>query len=169
MKVFGVGLSRTGTTTLSETLKYRLNIVHYPSIIDMYSGVNDGACDIPVVLEYKKLDKTFKNSKFVYTVRDIDEWLNSVVPYFERKRSWNMNADQVRIRTQVYGDAFPNREQARETYIRHDNDVRNYFKERKNDFLILDIIGGDSPRKLFDFLELGNAPDAFPVTNRLKK
>ena len=167
MKVFGIGLSRTGTTTLSTVLKPHLNIVHYPNSMQLYSDANDGACDIPVIPEYKNLHRTYKNAKFILTVRNIDEWVASIVPYFERKRTWKMG-EQQRLRESIYGSPFPNEQQARAAYRRHYDDVMAFF-EGKDSMLELDIIGGDKPKKLFDFLGLKNAPKEFPVTNKLKK
>lgn len=167
MKVFGIGLSRTGTTTLSTVLKPHLNIVHYPNNMQLYSDANDGACDIPVIPEYKKLFKVYKNAKFILTVRNIDEWVASIVPYFERKRTWQMGAQQ-KLRESIYGSPFPNEKQARNAYKRHYDDVMKFF-DGKDSMLELDIIGGDKPKKLFDFLGLKNPPKEFPITNKLKK
>ena len=81
MKIFGLGLSRTGTTTLAETLKLvGYDVIHYPSHNQLFSENNNGATDIPVIPHYKELDKRFPNSKFVYTIRDKQEWLNRMGP-----------------------------------------------------------------------------------------
>jgi hypothetical protein len=169
-KIWGIGLSRTGTTSLARVLKDAgLNVIHYPSEQQMFFGLNNGACDIPVIPNYKKLDMHFPNSKFIYTTRDVDDWLDSIVPYFERKKTWNQSKNQIKLREQVYGSAFPNVIQAKYTWITHKIDVYRYFKDRESDLLILDIIGGDSPKKLFDFLGLDNPPDKFPHENRLTK
>lgn len=170
-KVFGLGLSRTGTTTFSEVLKPHLKIVHYPRTRDLQYLNNDGACDIPVIPEYKNLDERVEDAKFVLTTRDIDEWVVSVSNYFERKRKRTPNPTgwQAEIRKKVYGELFPSPEQLRDVYINHYNDVTQHFQGREDKLLILNIVGGDSPEKLFTFLGLDNPPAEFPKTNQAKK
>lgn len=169
-KVWCLGLSRTGTSTLSEILnRSGFNHIHYPSDHDMFNGVNDGAGDIPVIPVYKELDKKFPNSKFVYTIRNKDAWLKSMEPYLERKKNWDQASRQVNIRKAVYNQPFFDYNTYSKAYDDHDKDVRSYFKNRPYDFLVLDIIGGDKPQKLFDFLNITNytPPEEFPHYNKL--
>jgi hypothetical protein len=169
-KIFGIGLSRTGTTTLNEVLVgLGYKVIHYPTEAELFDMRFDGATDIPVTVRYKELDQKFPNSKFIYTIRDKEKWLDSIVPYLERKRGWNMAQAQVDIRTQMYGSPFPNRAQAESAYNSHDRDVMEYFKKRKNDLLVLDIIGGDSTKLLTDFLGVDPIDPEFPHKNKLKK
>lgn len=173
-KVWCLGLSRTGTSTLTEILNsVGFNHIHYASNWDMFNGINDGAGDIPVIPVYKELDKRFPNSKFVYTIRDKDSWLKSMEPYLERKRKWfeegKQNSHQINIRKMVYKDPFFDYNTYSKAYDDHDKDIKEYFKNRPWDLLILDIIGGDKPQKLFDFLNIRNyeCPDEFPHYNKL--
>lgn len=168
MKIFGLGLSRTGTTTLAETLKLvGYNVIHYPSHNQLFSENNNGATDIPVIPHYKELDKRFPNSKFVYTIRDKQEWLNRMGPYLERKRSWGQTT-QKDLRTQIYGAPFFELEKYTEAWDKHDKDVKDYFANRPNDLLVINILGGDKPKKLYDFLGLDNPPNEFGHWNKLK-
>lgn len=172
MKIFGIGLSRTGTTTLNYVLnQWGFNTIHYPTEAQLWDSKNDGATDIPVIPVYKKLDNRFPGSKFIYTTRDLENWLTSIVPYFERKRKWNMSkpgSSQRKIREQVYGTAFPNKDQAKKAWRKHHDDVMEYF-EGRSDLLILNIIGNDSPHKLAEFLSVKTDLDQFPHKNELKK
>ena len=169
-KIFGLGLSRTGTTTLNETLiELGYDVVHYPSEKELWGFHKDGATDIPVIPVYKELDQKFPNSKFIITIRNKKDWLDSIVPYLERKRGWNMAQRQVDIRTRVYGSPFPNREQASLAYDSHNKDVLEYFWKRPNDLLVLDIIGGDSTKLLTDFLDINPIDPIFPHKNKLNK
>lgn len=171
-KIFGLGLSRTGTTTLNTILKqHGYNMVHYPTNAELYSMNNDGATDIPVTVVYKDLDKKFPNSKFIYTIRDKDEWLASMGPYLERKRTWNQSSKQVDVRIQTYGAPFFEMDKYSKAYDFWLNDITEYFKNRPNDLLILNIVNEvDKPQKLFDFLGIKTkAPEKFPHENKLKK
>ena len=170
-KIFGIGLSRTGTTTLTHVLKdLGYNIVHYPRSEKEIQNT-DGATDIPVTVRYKELDKMYPGSKFIYTIRNREQWIESIVPYLGRKKTWKgFPQTQVNIRTQMYGDPFPNAEQAALAYDKHDKDVREYFKGREQDLLILDIVGGDTVDMLTDFLGCSSiGTNQFPVYNTLKK
>ena len=86
-KIFGIGLSRTATTSLANALKeINIDIIHYPtSKAKMYSNAKDGACDLPVAVYYKELDKKFPNSKFIYTIREKEGWLDSIGEYLKNK------------------------------------------------------------------------------------
>ena len=101
-KIWGLGLSRTGTTTLTHLLnQIGYKHVHYPTDDEMMSFNNDGASDIPVIPKYKTLDTQFPNSKFILTTRDKEKWLKSMSTYLERKRNWNQSTRQVNIRIDV--------------------------------------------------------------------
>lgn len=169
-KVFGLGLSRTGTKTLSKVLRPHLNIIHYPTKNHLRYLKSDGACDISVIPQYKTLEEKFEDVKFVLTVREIEDWVLSVTNYFEFKRQFGLTPTgwQTDIRKKVYGEIFPTPEQLREAYINHYNDVTQHFKGREDKLLILNIVGGDSPEKLFSFLGLENPPIEFPKTNQAK-
>lgn len=170
-KVFGIGLSRTGTTTLNHVLnQHGIKTIHYPTEQQLWDPQNDGATDIPVIPVYKQLDKKFPGSKFIYTIRDLDSWLDSIVPYFERKRNWCISkkvSPQFKIRELVYGCGFPDRSQAQNAWEKHHEDIMSYFKDKDN-LLILDIVGQDKPEKLAKFLSVDINLTDFPHKNELK-
>ena len=169
--IYCLGLSRTGTTSLSDYLKtHGLNVIHYPNMDQMMMGVGDGASDIPVLLKYKELDKMFPGSKFIYTVRD--NWVDAVEPYFLRKKGRvNQAGTQLNIRKEVYGSVDWNRDLYAKAEKHWDNEIREYFKDRPDDFLVLDIVGGEPVTKLNDFLGLDNNRGAkeFPKSNSREK
>ncbi|KKM23113.1 hypothetical protein LCGC14_1618500 [marine sediment metagenome] len=171
-KIFGIGLSRTGTTSLAYALKeIGINIVHYPmSEAQLFDPENDGACDIPVITYYKELDKKFPNSKFIYTFREKEEWLNSMAVYLPRKKDWPKSAWQTQHRMAVYEREDFDRDAFAKRYDLHDTDVREYFKGREQDLLILNICEGDTTEKLFSFIGVfnENAPKTFSNKNKLR-
>ena len=172
MKIFGLGLSRTGTTTLNRVLNdLGFNTIHYPSSRKvLFSTNNDGANDIPVINYFEELDQKFPNSKFILTTRNKEKWLKSIVHYLGRKKDWKMSNWTIENRTKVYGSPFPDYEQCSKVYDNHEEKIRNYFKERPQDFLVLDICGGDNPKKLYEFLNVDHEPpESFPNENKLKK
>ena len=170
MRIFGLGLSRTGTTTLNETLRLMgYNTIHYPTSKELWSESNDGATDIPTIPAYKLLDKVFPGSKFILTMRDKQEWMRSMYPYLERKRNWNQGSAQVQLRIDVYGAPFFEEEKYSNAFDKHHEDVIQYFKERPEDLLIVNILNGESPKSLYDFLGKDNAPEQYGHHNKLKK
>jgi len=89
-KVFGLGLSRTGTRSLTAALHLLgWDTVHYPvdraALDAMVRGDvgfphlerYDGMTDITVSPYFEDLDHAYPGSKFVLTVRDEESWLKS--------------------------------------------------------------------------------------------
>ena len=87
-KIFGVGLTRTGTQSLAKAfnlLGYRF--IHQPLENVLFAGRYQGACDVVVAIHYKKLDRKFPNSKFILTIRNKDDWLESMKAHFSKPRA----------------------------------------------------------------------------------
>lgn len=166
-KIYCLGMSRTGTTTFSDFLKnYGLLIVHYQMYTPMMMGVGDGSSDIPVLPYYKELHKMRPDSKFVHLTRE--NWIDAVEPYFERKKDRNYHNQVTDLRAQVYGAPQFDREKYHDAYKRHNDDVREYFKDSKN-FFEMSITSGDTPEKMVDFLGLPQKGYSFPVSNARDK
>jgi hypothetical protein len=92
--VWGIGLTRTATTSLNRALQilgYRA--VHYPTISQLLHEPLEAATDEPVAVTYKYLDFLYPNSKFVLTEREEDDWIRSAAGHrqrhFERRRQWS--------------------------------------------------------------------------------
>jgi hypothetical protein len=99
VKVFCIGLSRTGTTSLERALKdldYRLGDQHQGELLlPQYAARNfrpivefcltaDAFQDAPFSFPftYLALDQSFPNAKFILSVRDSsDQWYRSLVRY----------------------------------------------------------------------------------------
>lgn len=174
MRIFGIGLSRTGTKSLWCAAKILgFKAIHYPlGILKEYKGkivINqnsnllkqyDAFFDTPITLCYRQIDKLFPNSKFILTVRDIDDWLKSCSFHFSKpvstrrqKPAWWDNKING-----IWDDSFPRIAQLlrlatyncdlfsankfREVYLRHLELVSDYFKSRPNDLLIFNVLDG---------------------------
>lgn len=163
IKIYCTGLSRTGTTTFSDFLKrYGKNVIHYPTYDQLMLGVGDGASDIPVIPLYKYLHKLRPESKFVHLTRE--NWIDAVEPYFLRKRDRKYASPVLELRTDVYGAPQWDRNKYHDAYKRHNDDVREHFKDSKN-FLEMSITSGDTPDKLVDFLGLPQKGYQFGKSN----
>lgn len=183
-KIFGLGMSRTGTSSLGEALnQLGINTIHFPydattqkelssgasklSILERYQGI----VDISIVPFYKKLDVSYVNSKFILTLRNIDSWLESVRNSLETTmRNWNAYELQYRkffrfINNRVYGSCNFDRTRFAEAFHSHVEDVTSYFHERPADLLIMNFADGDNWRKLCPFLGVPEPKTPFPRTN----
>lgn len=177
-KVLGIGISRTGTTSLSKALR-RLgyDTIHAPlSIITRVDGriaLNEDAVmryealtDSTVAFMYKELDAAFPGSKFILTVRDVEKWLVSMRRVRKVYPIMRMIPKAAQLFHEAFGDDYPYDEDAmRAKFHRHSKEVRAHF-EGRNDLLVMDFAAGDGWEKLCRFLGRP-VPDApFPHHNK---
>ena len=156
-KIFGVGLSKTGTTSLHHALiELGFKGKHYPQQPRLFAGdfsgleAYDAITDIPAAAYYAQLDEAFSGAKFILTVRDIDDWLASMERWLTRSR--RPNEFMLQMRLVVYGTINFHRERLKYVYERHVRDVENYFRARPTDLLVMNICAGDGWEKLCAFL-----------------
>jgi hypothetical protein len=162
-RCWGIGLSRTGTTTFCAALVllgYR-NVRHNP-LFEELAGL-DGGADSGVLLFYKYLDYKFPGSKFVLTLRSRESWLRSAEYIFGNYPLASRAADvAIMRRMTIYETVAFDRAKFISAYERHVADVRRYFHDRPNDLLEMDIAGGDGWEKLCPFLGLPVPAVPFP-------
>jgi hypothetical protein len=162
---WGIGLSRTGTTTLCEALKilgYQ-RVIHNPRFEDLRNL--DGGSDLGVILFYKYLDFRFAGSKFVMTVRSLDEWLPSMKFILNKFPARPIDDVAVKRRMGVYETVAFDRVKLTAAYQRHIEDVQRYFLDRPQDLLVLNIVGGEGWDKLCPFLGKPVPAVPFPHLN----
>lgn len=157
-KAWGIGLGRTGTTSFCESLKvlgYE-KVIHNPTFEEL--SFIDGAADNGCTVFYKYLDYKYPGSKFVLLTRDFESWIDSA-EYIHGHEPIDRSEDVIIMRRMLlYGTVVFDRKKFTETYCRHHEDVRSYFKDRPGDLLEMNIIEGDGWDVLCPFLELP-APD----------
>lgn len=169
--MFGIGLSRTGTTSLAAAL-HRLGYrtVHFPDpgplLVGDFSVFDavDAATDTPVTAFFPLLDQRYPGSRFVLTVREMEGWLGSVEELF-RRRTQGERGPVAEIRRLVYGRVTFDREHFRAAYERHVAWVRGYFRGRPGDLLEMDLGAGDGWEALCGFLGAGVVRGPFPREN----
>jgi len=188
MKVLGVGLSRTGTFSLSEALRclgYRS--VHFDvKFVDILKRANvtskldlssydsiDALTDTPACLFYSEFIERYSDLKIILTVRDEESWLRSIVSNYERlpvksptdrSQGWRWPETTWYGRTLSFGTHLPNRFLLRRGYRQHNRRVMTEVDP--DGLLVMDIPGGDGWEKLCPFLgkEIPDAP--FPWLNK---
>lgn len=165
-KVWGVGLPRTGTTTLCEVLR-RLgygNVIHNPHLTDFERA--DAAADNECAIFYRYLDYRFPGSRFILTTRSLVGWLPSVKHILDLHpvRSRDENIPIFRRMT-LYGAVTYDPEIMAQAYRRHHDEVRWYFRNRPDDLLEIDFTQGQGWEPICRFLDLPVPDGPFPHAN----
>ena len=136
MKIFGIGLTRTGTTSLTKSLEILgYSAVHCPHSYEEIDK-HDAATDTPVAARFPILDYMYPNSKFIFTTRDIEDWIHSASSISRNKEDplWKLEGRLILWKSLVF-----NKEKFIHGYYSHHNFVMDYFKHRAKDLLILPI------------------------------
>lgn len=184
-RVFGIGMQRTGTTSLHEAFQMMgFDSAHWKSANwakaiwqEMSKWGNSrtmekdyALCDNPIPLLYEKLDKTYAGSKFILTVRDEDAWVRSVEKFWTyegnpQRWTWDADGFSHKMHGMIYGTIEFDEQVFRERYRRHNAAVTQYFSGR-SDFLRLEIDGGTTMAPLRRFLDLPFCGHKFPHSHR---
>jgi Sulfotransferase domain len=193
-KVFGIGLSRTGSTSLTEALSslgYRS--IHFPanpitqreysdffdnpsgtlklSLLDHYDAITD----TPLPQVYRELDRGYPGSKFIWTIRDKESWLKScelwwrrsVIPFMENDHLEKLRPFMRLVGRVTYGTAGFDAELFSQAYDAHMEEVPRYFLGRNRDLLPLNICAGNGWLELAPFLGMAVPDLPFPHRNEM--
>lgn len=180
-KIFGVGLPKTGTSSLSralEILGYRS--CHFPhdpvTVAELKAGrydlsilqEYDALTDVPVPAVFAQLDAVWPGSKFVLTVRDLPSWLESCrhAPFNQPDQVPAVGSMREFYRVLLYGTVVFQADRFAWVYETHERQVTEHFAgENSNRLLVLDLVGGEGWERLCPFLGVP-APDVpFPHLN----
>jgi len=184
-KVFGIGLSRTGTKSLTKALDWLgFNVIHYPVGREMFDELTKGNCsfsllqgydgitDITVAPFYAQFDKLYPGSKFILTLRDKESWLRSLEQHWRDKPAFSDKPGRetkmkIRrfLRAAVYGCYEFDRDRMSYVYDLHYKNVIEYFRGRPESLLMLNIVGGEGWEKLCPFLNMPMPGVPFPDVN----
>lgn len=144
--------------------------------------------DVPFSLPYTYivLDQVFKGSKFILTVRNSPEdWYNSLVRfhskiwgkgdgtppnkqelqeafYIYKGRPWHVN----RLIGITPVEDLYNREILISAYVNRNHSIKEYFKHRPDDLLILNVADENAYTDLCSFLGVKKKRDSFPWENK---
>jgi len=133
---------------------------------------------------YKHLDWAFPESKFILTVRDDSEqWYRSITRFHAKKfgsagavpTSDELKAAGYRRKGFMYNtvkvhgtsDSDPyNKAQLKAHYEQHNTQVIQYFRNRPDQLLVLNIASDDGYQRLIDFLGERSSQTTFPWKNQ---
>jgi Sulfotransferase domain len=178
-KVFGIGLNKTGTSSLHEALSalgytslhfagperaalIRRAVAERKPLLHYLDPRYDAFSDTPITNYFYLADVQYPGSKFILTVRDLDDWLDS------RRRHVEKN-QRKRAMGQYEGKFLNvNLEAWEAEYRHHEGAVRSYFANRPGDLLVLDIAAGQRWEPLCEFLGHPLPDEPFPWRNKFR-
>lgn len=177
MKVFGIGLNKTGTTTLGRALEI-LGFENHVSVngrlvkdwkngdytnIYKVAEANNNFEDWPWPLVYKEMFENYPDSKFILTIRKTSEiWYKSLCKHAER-------IGPRKIRKRIYGYYLPQNHKKEHVafYEKHNREVIDFFaKHAPGKLLVVCFEDGHGWSELCEFLEVDVPEVDFPVLNK---
>lgn len=133
----------------------------------------------------QELDQAYPDSKFILTIRDnAEQWYNSITKYHAKKHGLDgriptyddiVNCEYLsrgflkRLTIDAHGTT-PDDPYNKETLITHYEQqnkwIRDYFKNRPNDLLIINLSEPDAYQKFIKFIGVESEAQSFPWENR---
>ncbi|HKJ26240.1 MAG TPA: sulfotransferase [Anaerolineales bacterium] len=173
MKIFCLGLSRTGTKSLIDALRtLGYHAGHFTEGMNALEVVNgklvlrddevdkwEALGDVPVVPFYQELDRKYPEAKFILTIREFQNWLKSNKKHHTTDHSKYHKQHQIDtqkaflLRKTVYGSIEFDPDKWTNTYHQHHANVQSHFSNRDQKLLVLNIPQGDGWEKLCPFLD----------------
>lgn len=176
-KVFGIGLNRTGTTTLGRTLEilgFRNHVSFDFELTKSWAEndlepileiarANNNFEGWPWPLMFRELYEEFEDAKFILTMRKTPEtWYKSLCDH-------SLRTGPEEYRKLVYGHYMPHdfKEEYLEFYEQHNRDIINFFKRNASEkLLVVCWEKGDGWKVLCEFLDKESPKREFPFLNR---
>jgi hypothetical protein len=180
--VFCVGLSKTGTTSLNDALDILgYNAIHLPPITKVdgkgeigfdwpwWISKYDAATDLTVAVHYRKLKETFPNSKFIYTQRPEEAWLDSCSRHFTHELAATRVKQKLffllELTQAFYGSFLFDRDSYSKAYQKHEKEVLEFFDGDPN-FMNFSLTQTPDWGPLCAFLGKPIPTLPFPASNR---
>ena len=182
-KVFGIGLSRTGTTSLYNALeRLGYNSLHWLNhdTADLISQPDfflyDSFTDTSVSHQFEWLYHTFPNSKFILTKRDFNSWHKSIARHYALKRnisgasklatSSNRHMYQGRVNL-TEQNLYAQHDTWKSAFDAFNRRVEYFFKDKPKDRLLtLNMPDGDGWSALCRYLDKPVPDEDFPTSNK---
>ena len=182
-KVFGIGLSRTGTSSLDAALKtlgyhtmHWLNPITRDLIQQRDFLLFDAFSDICVSYQFEWLYHTYPNSKFILTTRPLNSWVRSVENHYHLQHDTALPSGLTtpsargRFRTQagqIEANIYGNHDTWHGAYTAFSERVEGFFQGKPCDrFLKLAITEGQGYETLCPFLDRPIPQEDFPTKNQ---
>jgi hypothetical protein len=119
----------------------------------------DAFTDLPGSNWFPLIDEIYPGTKFIYTTRNIEDWLLSCENYFaELRRGKFYRFTQI----MTYGTATFDKALFRSAYEKHHAFVYHYFRDRPADLHVINIDEEIDLDSLKEFLEIETDISVFP-------
>jgi hypothetical protein len=142
-----------GLSGMDDWLEDKSTYKQFYDIVKDKAKYFDAFSDAPWLFLYEELDEWFPNSKFILTLRSTPEAVaRSDINMWRR--------DGAKEEDIPSSEKFINR------YLKHNQEVRKYFKNRPNDLLEVCFEKGDGWEEVCNFLEKSYPGIPFPHANR---
>ena len=181
-RIFGIGMQKTATTSLDAALKMLgFDSAHWLDgkwAVAILREMRErgrsetlerhyALCDLPIAILFRELDRAYPGSKFILTVRDEVDWLVSTRDHWSYERNtfrkdWDRWPAANFIHRATYGQTHFDAETMLSRYRRHNAEVREYFRNRPNDLLIMDMTRGAGWKELCPFVEREIPSESYP-------
>jgi tetratricopeptide (TPR) repeat protein len=188
-KIFGIGLSKTGTHLLNEvlsTLGYTSVHLINPitkSILDSKDFLYfDAFTDISVSFRFEELFFAFPNAQFIYLERDLNHWVESISRYYTKLYGFSTPKDMRNWLTQSQSSVLQRgcldcdttyRHAIANLYAHHlnwksayrsfDQRVQRFFHDKPKDKLLkINLFRENNWDNICQFLEVKVPGAAFP-------
>lgn len=189
-KVFGIGLSKTGTTSLAKALRilgynakswaWDGTIIDWPEFYRL-----EAATDTPCAAQFESLYHTFEDSKFIHTTRDAESWNRSVEHHFGAQYGieapsefeemwkdedfWGWGRKNCIRFMKIHQNLYSGHESWKSAHEEFRKRVEEFFREeRQKRYLKIDITESERWDKICDFLEEDIPNVEFPHLNKTK-
>lgn len=176
MKIFGIGLNKTGTTSLHGALQaLGFQSLHWggPEIKKLVEDAHEQSrplvADLPeydafsdiwaLSRRFDVLDHQYPGSRFILTTRSLESWIDSRTRHVHRNQIARAEGRYFGGFLRVEPDLW------RQQFVDHHAAVYNYFSGRA-DLLVMRITEGDGYDALCPFLGTVTPAAPFPALNR---
>jgi len=185
IKVFSIGLSRTGTTSMTvaldrlgwKTYHALIHLAKYPllgetdkqaRVVKRWAEAFDAFTDIPPSTVYRELAELYPDARFVLTTRDPDAWAKSMVSFAPKTLSKSV-VEKPFFHTgglfrALYGENWLENsfDDWRQIYIDYEQGVQQFFAGKPGRLLELNVTGGEGWQELAEFLGVESVSGSFP-------
>jgi hypothetical protein len=176
-KIFEIGTCKTGTSSLGvalDLLGYRVAGWERATVKDFRSGGVDNIIrefdhydafqDAPWHnIDVDIIDDLFPNSKFILLERNDNDWFNSLVDHWRRK-NYIIGGGHKEYINYLYNPEKIKYDNISQKHLKYSLNIE-YFKNRPDDLLVMNICEGDGWDKLCQFLNVDIPSIPFPHKN----
>ncbi len=174
-KIFIIGLPRTGTTSICAALLDLGYTVAHTAYTPLCMEKAQAIADTPIFCDYQTLYQQYPNAKFIQLRRELTLWLPSIRQLLERmflnvtRTDGGFNPILKRCYQKVFTpltlENIASDQFLISCYERHQSSIDEFFSEKPEQLLSIDVSKTSSYQKLVNFLALDKPIKSFEKIN----